>query len=280
MTNNTNSLARDWDDLTTAGKVIETMSVIVQGLTVLLDIVAIGIKVGVKVGLIAAKATLAVAIPIIGAVLAVIGVILSFLAFFIKTRKEPKPPPDPVVVFINDVAKPLMRSWVEAPNPILQRAVSPTSVTAGRDTRVTFEIRNNSNRDVRLRNVRMSLYGGVDEMCLFRQDDFQIRSGAFLQTDVVSLSNAGAGIINVFPPEKVRARLDRTVFEDYTLLELNLFGNPDNEDTPRGDLLLKPWEVFRSEWNGRASGRGESKVDFVEVSEDNVRAPSVTIKRV
>ena len=62
-----------------------------------------------------------------------------------------------------------------------------------------------------------------------------------------------------------------TWFDKHTVFELSLFGNPENPETPNGDLLLKPWEVFRAEWNGTIHSRGESMVDFIEVTEDNIR---------
>ena len=202
MTDNINSLIADWNELTTAGKILETMSVIVQGLTTLLDIAMVGINIGIKVGLIAAKGTLAVTIPVIGAVLAVIGIIITFLSFFIRTRKKPDPPPpDPVVTFINQVAKPLIHTWMEAPNPALQHAVSPTPQTAGRDARVTTEVRNNSSRDVRFRRLRINLNGGTEPTCLFRQDNFQLQNGQF-QIEPLSDMDGGPDAFSTKPGTK------------------------------------------------------------------------------
>lgn len=265
------SLVRDWNQLTNVGKVIETLSVIVQGLSVLLDIVVIGMK----VGLIATSATFGAALPIIGAVLAVLGLVLTIIGIFVNIYREPDPPPDPVQTFINNVARRLMDTWLDAPDPKLAYSISPSRVNGGRTASVTVNLRNNTNSDVRLTRVEISLNGGPDPVCLFREDDFSLPDQSS-RTKMKELSSdplsTGGGTVRVTPTDKTMARLDITRFTDYMQCAVNLFGNQDNPDTPLGDLLLKPRENFTVVWTGLVNSPGESTIEVFEVTnQDNTR---------
>lgn len=241
------------------------MSVIVQGLSVLLDIVSLA----GAIGAITISATFAVAIPIIGAVLAVLGFILTLVGFFIG-RHAAEPPPDPVQTFINTVAKPLIATWKEAPDPRLSYAASPSAVTAGRNATVTVEMRNNSNSDVRLTRTQISLYGGTEPHNLFREDRFTLDNPTrgikveMLDRDPFS---AGGGRVSVNPANKTFARLHETIFSTQTLYEASIFGNTENPDTPLGGFLLKPNEHVTVAWSGDISNaRGDSTIEIFEVS--------------
>lgn len=237
----------------------------------MLDIVSLASA----VGLITVSTTFAAAIPIIGAVLAVLGLILTIIGFFVRTHTS-QPPPDPVQVFIDTVARPLIARWNEAPDPRLSYTVSPSRVTAGRYATVTITMRNTSASDVRLTRTQISLYSGSEPHNLFGEDQFTLDSQSrSLKPEILGGDplSAGGGQIAVNPADKTFARVERTPFSDQTLFEVSVFGNLDNPDTPLGDFLLKPGESATVAWNGDINRtRGDSTVEIFEVNpQDNTR---------
>ncbi|KAL9098010.1 MAG: hypothetical protein Q9163_006241, partial [Psora crenata] len=256
------SLVNDWKNLTDVGKVLNTLSVIVQALTVLLDIVVLGGKIGLWV----VSGTFAAAIPVIGAVLAVLGIVLMLVGLFVNLFSKPNPPPDPVQLFIDGTIRPMIAPWLDAPDPKLVYSSSPTSVNSGRTTTVTISMKNNTRTDVRLTRVQFTVYSGIDPICLFREDAFD------LVEDTDNLKQL-PGKVYSSPGSKTMSRLDTNAFNEYIACDLSVFGNLENPDTPMGDLLLKPSETFTAVWTGVANSRGNSTLEVFEVgSEDNTRA--------
>lgn len=137
------SLIREWGDMTTVGKILETGMLIVQFLTVVLDI----IELGSAVGLYAVSGAFAVALPIFGAVLAVIGVILMILSFFLN-KEEKKTPPDPVKEFIKNEVRTLVRELADAPANQLTYDIQPESLPGGALAALRIKVSNNLGADV------------------------------------------------------------------------------------------------------------------------------------
>ena len=81
-------LKKNWDNLTEAGKVLQTLQVVTQGLTVITDAASIVAEAALDVGVLEADATVLVALPVIGAVLAIIGLVISIVLMFVKPTKR------------------------------------------------------------------------------------------------------------------------------------------------------------------------------------------------
>lgn len=248
----------------------------------LLDIVEIGISTGA----LAVGTAFASAIPIIGAVLAVIGFVLTIVSFFVNLFSKPDPPPDPVQDFVDDIATPFLNDLDAAPDPKLQYSASPVSVKGGTTTGITVSLKNTSTQDVVLNRVSISLYSGTDEICLYHEDAFSLvdqgtkRRVKTLGGDAFT---ASGGQVRADPTAKIQPRLDQTVFSTQTNFDLNLFGNPANEETPLGELLLKPSETFTVVWTGGINPKGkdisDSTIEVFEVTSTDNSRQSLTVTR-
>ncbi|KAK5995103.1 hypothetical protein PT974_03497 [Cladobotryum mycophilum] len=243
------TLARQWDDLTTAGKIINTLSVITEMLTVLLDVVEIGISTGVLV----VSGTMSVALPIIGAVLAVVGFVLTFISFFVQTHKS-KPPPDPIKEYVNNTGKPLISKFNDAPKPQLSYSISHRKVNPGQLTKIEIVAKNNSSKDVSLTNTRITLLSGDDNVCLFSAPgNIELVSDAEPSRDRENRTY-------VTPDEIVDANLPQPskigTTSTYYQMDLRVAGPRVREESAMQALVLKPAQTIRSIWTARINKRG------------------------
>ncbi|KAJ5521182.1 hypothetical protein N7527_005297 [Penicillium freii] len=157
------SLANNWSSLSDTGKVLSVLNALVRGLTVLLDIVEFAAEAGV----IAVTGTMSIALPILGAVLAVVGIVLMLVQLFINLFVARQPPPDPIQDFIDDFRYALIKTFDRVPKPQLIYSISSTSVTANSVAVLTIEGLNETNSDVTLSRTTITLYSGDDDVCLF-----------------------------------------------------------------------------------------------------------------
>lgn len=256
------TLAREWNSLTTPGKIIQTLVVIVQALTVILDV----IDLGAAAGLWAVTGTMAVALPIVGAVLAVVGVVLMIIGFFVNMYKS-NPPPDPVADYIKK-NQPLIAKFNTAPDPKLQYSVSTTRVTPGVVTSITIEAVNNSSKDVEIKNSRITLLSGDDDTCLFAE------ANKFHLVGDDSSSKNDEDYTYVTPDELVDANLPTPsqlgTTSIYYQYDLRLAGPKKKGESSLQSLVLKPAARVRSVWTGIINKKGSDKdhtsstIDIVE----------------
>ncbi|KAI1298340.1 hypothetical protein F5Y03DRAFT_409408, partial [Xylaria venustula] len=269
------TLVREWGNLTTAGKIINTLMVITQVLTVILDIASF-------VGEFVATAAFSVVLPIIGAVLAVVGIILMFVGLFVNLYKS-DPPEDPVETYINDTGKPLLALFNDAPDPQLDYTISHTYVTPGEVTSIEITGQNNSGKEVSLTNTRISLLSGGDDTCLFAADDKII---------LVSDSDQGKDTENhtyVAPDETTDANLQPPsklgTTSTYYQYDLRLAGPKKAGEDALQALVLKPAEKIRSVWKARINKKGpdsdntSSKVSVVEFFQNDKSHVEFTLVR-
>ena len=94
-------LKNHWGDLNTVGKALDTIQVITTGLTVLCDLGEILAESAVEFSLFAVSEAVLTAIPFVGAVLAVVGIVVMIVMEFEGTEKTPVPPATPVETFIS-----------------------------------------------------------------------------------------------------------------------------------------------------------------------------------
>lgn len=262
------SLASDWNSLSDPGKVLGVLNIIVQGVTVLLDIVDLG----AEAGLFAVTGTMSVALPILGAVLAVVGIILMIVQMFINLFIGRQEPPDPIRDFVHDVAHDLIAAFGKSPESQLDYTLHDDEVSAGRVTTITIEGANKSSDDVTLSHITIGLYSGNDNVCLFENgtgDSDTIQ----LVTDTDSNRDTN-GYTYVAPSElsggqlPTPARLGNTSI--YYRYDLQAAGPPKESSTGLKTLILKQGESFKSVWTGTINKRGnddEKSASWIELVE-------------
>ncbi|OAA47155.1 hypothetical protein NOR_02791 [Metarhizium rileyi] len=268
------SLANDWNSLSDPGKVLGVLNVVVQGLTVLLDV----IDVGAEAGLWAVTGTMSVALPILGAVLAVVGIVLMIVQVLINLFTGTKPPPDPIADFIKDEAHGLIHAFDDAPPPQLSWSPPGFKVSAGQVESITIRGENTSDDDVTLSNAVVTLYSGDDGVCLFRNgaadsSDDTIR--LVPETDPHRQTN---GYTYVTPQSVVAAQLPvpARLGTESTYYEYDLWiaGPPQETSTKLQQLVVKSGQFLESVWTARINSKGDSEdssISWIEIVENGLK---------
>ncbi|KAI9644845.1 hypothetical protein NHQ30_006872 [Ciborinia camelliae] len=262
------SLATNWSSMSDTEKVLGVLNIIVQGLTVFLDI----IDVGASAGLWAVTGALSAALPILGAVLAVIGIVLMIVQLFINLFVKKQSPPDPIADFIKDKAHSLISTFDIAPQPQLTYTISASQATAGEVKAITITGENKSSSDVTISHTTITLYSGDDGVCLFRNgadntdkivwvadtDPDKDKNG---HTYVTPRSTAGSQLPN---PSKLGTE------SNYYEYDLQAAGPPAETSSSLTNLVLKAGEAFQSIWTGKINNKGDDKeksTSWIEVIE-------------
>ncbi|KAK1579235.1 uncharacterized protein LY79DRAFT_347595 [Colletotrichum navitas] len=127
------SLRDDWSQLTTAGKALTIISISVTAASIFAsELVAEAI---IWAGFVAAESTMVVTLPIVGAVLVEIGVVIMiFMSIFEMREESPEPALTPIESLIEGVGRSLIATWDEHPGPFLVYTI-PTGVGLGGATK-------------------------------------------------------------------------------------------------------------------------------------------------
>ncbi|KAI9038243.1 uncharacterized protein KD926_011182 [Aspergillus affinis] len=247
------SLVHDWKDLTTACKVINTLSVVVQILAVLVE----GVSLLVDVGLIASSVLTAVP-PIVGVVLALAGVVLMILSVCgIQLYKEP-PTPNPVKDFIDDTVTKLIKDWPSPPIPQLTYQTDKPSFKEG-DTSLTITATNKTAEEIDPIYAQITVYSGGTSNCLFTEGSFNKINPEGKSDGTVTVTPGKDKFDNSLLPHRVEDDPAAFVF-NLLLKGLKGKGNPE------AYLKLKANEKIDSTWKGHASHKGGSSIiEIVEV---------------
>ncbi|KAI0413214.1 hypothetical protein F5X98DRAFT_296318 [Xylaria grammica] len=263
------SLANDWNSMTDTGKALGVLNVVVQGLTVLLDI----IDLGETVGLFAVAESMSAALSILGGVLAVIGIVLMIVQIFVNLFVARQPPPDPIQNFIDGVGHALIKTFDNAPEPQLSYTISPTSVKGESVITLQIEGVNNSSSEVTLSHATITLYSGDDDVCLFANGADTIELVA--ESDS---SHGTAGHTYVAPSELSAGQLPSPAklgnTSNYYEYDLQVAGPPKEYSNGLEYLILKPMEKFQSVWTAVVNSRGddlEKSTSWIEIVEVGLR---------
>ncbi|KAH8433829.1 uncharacterized protein LDX57_011464 [Aspergillus melleus] len=265
------SLANDWNSLSDPGKVLGVLNVVVQGLTVLLDV----IEVGSDIGLWAVTETMSVALPILGAVLAVVGIVLMVVQVFINLFTGSKQPPDPVSDFIDDEAHALIGTFDTAPSPQLSYTISDLKVAAGQVKTITIKGENKSSDNVTISNTVITLYSGDDSVCLFRNGADETENIQLV--DDSDPNHDSSGYTYVTPADTtaaqlpIPARLGTT--SAYYEYDLQVAG-PRATSTKLKELVVRSGEYIQSVWTAKINNKGDSddsSVSWIEIVENGLK---------
>ena len=235
------SLVHDWDSLSLPDKIINTLSLVVQVLTV----------------------ALSAALPVVGVVLVVVGVILAIVSLLIHLFVHEDPPPDPVETYIDNTGKPVIDQFGDAPDPQLAYSVSPLKPSSGDVVSITIEGQNKTGTEVSLASLTITVLSGGAGSCLF-SDKTKIE---LVGDDDPSKTNAGHMFVT--PNEKVGANLPmRTALEEisstYYQYDLQVGGPKKEKESALQPLILGALQRFSAVVTATVNSKGESKIDVVE----------------
>lgn len=254
------SLIRDWDSLDTKNKIINTLVLVTQVLTVILDVV----NLGQMVGLWTVTGALGTALPIIGAVLVAIGVILSLISFLVNLFSPPSPPPpDPVEDYIQDHGKPLISNFTDAPDAKLVYTISTDEVNTGSTMTIAITATNETSSEVSLVDTRVTLLSGGSDDCLFEDPN---------PMTLVSADDPGrdtSGHVYVAPADEGDGTLPPPTElgseNQYFEYGLKVAGRKDDTENVLQKLVLQAGTSVKTMWTAKVSSKtGRSNVDVVE----------------
>ncbi|GAB1316433.1 hypothetical protein MFIFM68171_06643 [Madurella fahalii] len=271
------SLAQNWDDLNKTGKALGVIQVVTTAL-------AIAVDVAVFAGEMLAMETamFLTVLPIVGAVLAVVGLVVSILMMVLGTTEEKEPPPTPVETFIGSTAKPLVGTWDAMPKPALSYSM-PTSVREGATTAFAVAAQNDSGADVARASIKVTVQGGSDPTCLFTNltmTDLGIRPGGAAAASALTDGQAGALAVDAGPPATALTEAITQLRRSDTITSWDsvVQGVADPATNPLGGLTLLGTggakQGFIVSFCGVVNKAGSTVVQIVETltNGDNCRA--------
>ncbi|KAF4177844.1 hypothetical protein CNMCM7927_002823 [Aspergillus lentulus] len=254
----TYSLVADWDKLSDRDKILNIISTLIQVLQVTMDIVELGEAMGVF----AVTGAFATAIPVLGAVLVILGIVMMLVNFFLSLFGSSQP--DPVADFVDDVGKKLLDQFEESPPPKLEYTISTDSVTVGQTTSIFVQGQNKSDQELTVSNVHITLTSGGEDDCLFNSDSFE------LVKDDDSAKDSSKHVY-VTPGSTVGAELSNSQLgydysKNYSEYDLQVAGCKKETESSLLSLVLQPGESFKAWWTAEINKKGDSFVDVVEKS--------------
>ncbi|KAJ5972881.1 uncharacterized protein N7479_002799 [Penicillium vulpinum] len=263
------SLADDWNSMSDTGKILGVLSAIVQGLTVLLDIVEFAAETGV----IAIIGTMSEVLPIFGTVLTVTGIVLMITQVFVNPFITRQPPTSSIQDLINNVGHALIKSFDPLPKTQLEYSISSTSVNANSVTTLMTEGLNNTKREATLSHTSVNLYSGDDDVRLFQND------ADFVQLVLDDDSNQNSSGYTYATPQEVTAgqlpvpdKLGNN--SNYYQDNLQKASLPKHDSTAITSLLLKSGEKLNSVLTAVVNKKGydkEKSTSWIEVIQTKLK---------
>lgn len=259
------SLYRNWGDLTKTGKALGVVQVVIQALTVIADVVAFGVDIAVTAGVIAADCTLALAIPFVGAVLAIIGVVILILSLVLTTQKKKDPPPTAVENFLSGKGQPWVAGLkVNPPAQSLRYLPEKNDYTAGSQQTVKITIQNPSDKGVELNETRLSFVGGTGDNDLFTDTTLALKTPVQDGSIVASVDGL------------VSAKLVPTIKGEETFYDLVLKGIAGASNTT-SRLIIPANKTFTVEMVGTINKAGKTILGIVETLSDGDRCRTAPV---
>ncbi|KAF7596915.1 hypothetical protein BBP40_011960 [Aspergillus hancockii] len=249
------SLINDWGSMSTVDKVINTLALVVTTLTVVLDLVDFGATVGLFA---------VTTIPVLGQVLAAIGIILAIISFFIHLFSPPQPPPpDPIATFIDKKGKPLISSFDDCQDPQLSYDINTESVSPGLTASIAVTAYNSTGNDISMTNITVKILTGDNGNCLFSDADELI-----LVPDN-DPNKDRPGHVYITPASNGDGTLPRSdrIGTDHYYHQQNLkvAGSKEANDNALGKFILKAGQSIKAVWTATVyREKGSSLINVVE----------------
>ncbi|KAL4786841.1 hypothetical protein BJX76DRAFT_354842 [Aspergillus varians] len=243
------ALAKNWNSLSDPGKVLGVLNVIVQGLTVMLDVV----DVASDIGLFAVTAEMTAALSIFGGVLAVVGIVLMLVQVFINLFAPANPPADRLKISSTP--------W--------------HTISSGEVATITITGQNKSSDDVTISNTKITLYSGDDDVCLFRNGANGTATIQLVTDNDPKKSNDGYTYDTPNTTTAAQLPTPASLGGDTTYYEygLEVAGLPQDTSSKLQQLVLKAGEAFNSVWTGEINDKGKSddtSISWIDVVENGL----------
>ncbi|TFK58575.1 hypothetical protein BDN72DRAFT_851680 [Pluteus cervinus] len=252
-------LKNNWDTYTDAGKALNVLQIVIQGLSVLVDAALLLGDALITAGLVAADCAVMVALPVLGAILAVIGIVVALLLAFLGVVKPQEPPKTPLETFIDNTARPLINGLTAPPLLSLTYTV-PASLPAGSTAGFSITAKNNTAAAVTLTRSTLTLEVGNDDNALF--------SGPTTSWTVDSAFNttkplSKAGTVGASPPTISAAQItENDVNTGLNSYDVAVVGPATNGTS--GPLVVEVGASVSISWLGTISKAGSTTMQIVE----------------
>jgi hypothetical protein len=258
-------LKDNWDKYTDVGKTLNVLQIAIQGLTVLVDAAILVGDALVSAGMLAADCTMMVALPVIGAVLAAIGIVVMVILAFLHVSKPTVPEDTPVEKFLKGTAHPLIDGLTTPPNVSLTYS-APANVTANAgSTLVPITATNSTGADVTLTRSTLTLEVGADDAALFSgpattwtvADTYDPQNPSTLNVDgTVGVAGGSAGTVATGKITK-QARGGGLSSYDLAMMGPSIAGTS-------GLLTVKAGGSVRIAWLGDINKAGSTTLQIIE----------------
>ncbi|MCJ1421447.1 hypothetical protein MMC32_007811 [Xylographa parallela] len=258
-------LKEHWGDMNTVGKVLNIVQIVTTGLGALVGIAQICVDYAVFTGAIAEGSMMCMAVPFVGAVLAIIGVAVMITLSLISTQKTKEPPPTPVETFITKTGRPLIAGWDEAPSLALAYAASASERAHVAET-YQITATNASPKAVTITSTTITVEVGTDAAALFSD------SALTLTTDA-SATKTSAHYTYPAPGTLCTATMAPNILSSAaTSYDITIGGVVDPKVNPLGQLVLQPQQSIHLYVNGTVNAAGTSTLQAVETFVDGDKA--------
>lgn len=254
-------LKDNWNNFTDAGKVLNVLQIVIQGLTVLTDVALLIGDAAVAAGVLAADATMMIALPIIGAVLAVIGLVVMLVLQWLHVTKPQDPPPTPVETFISGTGRPLLGTFADPPTMQFKYGV-PDQLSVGHSEGLDMWAEPaDAGKDATVTRITVSLEVGDDAQALFAGPATSWVLDAAYNGAVRPLSAAGS--VGVSPQSTAGAQLTPQ-WRANNLEQYDLAVTGPNTTGSAGPLAVKTGERIFLSWMGTINKAGTTTLQIIE----------------
>ncbi|KAK4203359.1 hypothetical protein QBC40DRAFT_262471 [Triangularia verruculosa] len=231
------SLYHNWGNFTDTGKTLGIIQVITTGLAIAVDIAIFAGEMFLMT-----TALFLTALPIVGAVLAVIGLVACVLMMVLGVTKKEDPPPTHVETFIRNTTKSIIAAWDTMPQPAFSYSM-PTTAKPGAPMLFSVSAQNGSGADVVRTSVKVTVQGGSDTSCLFSElamMDKHVLPGGVTAASALQPGEVAAEAVDAGPPATALSEsITQTITSDsITTWDSVVRGVADADTNPTGYLKL------------------------------------------
>lgn len=264
-------LKDQWSSLNAWGQATSIINITITALSIVFNPLAV--QFFVWIGLFGTASAANFALPMVGTVLAIIGIIIALLCMVFQTSKPPAPPPlTPVEAFIIGPGRDLIGKWRKQPDPKLTYKITPSTLPSNRATVLTVTGENRFTRSVgsgvRLRSITFTFLAGPAEGSMFSNLNFKI-------VDRSAIRKNDSGNIYVSRGDGVVASLETESRDGGKSASMSVTLKANVREDEENDMKIVYGALLSLTISGVArAGSGSAVLDIVEdsVSDDDQSA--------
>lgn len=276
------SLANHWEEFNDLGKALMVTNIVLTVVSLAVDMLSMAF-------------TACVALPFVGALLALAGLIVTIFMMKKDIQEEKEPELSDVELYVRDTARPFIQDMdVTVPSPSLTYSIDGKTQASSGDPAITFakgqiktlQVRavNNGTAAVTIEEVASSFLCGDDDNALFDENSFakHAHDGEILAGE--TMATREVGYTRIKHTESVLLELSTSGELDGPLsVGVRFFGGLLPDGITRQQLTLQPGEGFVFSMRGKigdidvdadgdAEETGEVFVEIVESYESGDKA--------